>query len=114
MQEHLENLVSQGHMIVAELATCRVPKDSVSPAPVGGYVMACMVFYERKFGVSSHRFLHSLLWSYDMELHHLTPLRILHMAAFVTLCEAYIWIVPHFNLWSYFFRARTQEQWHMA
>jgi hypothetical protein len=28
------------------------------------------------------------------------------MAAFVTLCEAYIRIQPHFNLWSYFFRAQ--------
>jgi hypothetical protein len=28
------------------------------------------------------------------------------MAAFVTLCEAYMEIEPHFNLWNYFFRAR--------
>jgi hypothetical protein len=27
----------------------------------------------------------------------------LQMAAFVTLCEAYIGIEPHFNLWSYLF-----------
>jgi hypothetical protein len=28
------------------------------------------------------------------------------MTAFVTLCEAYMGIEPHFNLWNYFFRAR--------
>jgi hypothetical protein len=77
----------------------------VSPAPVGGYVVASMAFHEWGFGVPSHRFLCSLLWSYDMDLHHLTPLRILHMAAFVTLCESYIGIEPYFNLWSYFFEA---------
>jgi hypothetical protein len=27
------------------------------------------------------------------------------MPAFVTLCEAYIGIVPRFNLWNYFFHA---------
>jgi hypothetical protein len=38
----------------------------------------------------------------------LTPSGILHIAAFVTLCEAYIGIEPHFNLWNYFFRARLR------
>jgi hypothetical protein len=28
------------------------------------------------------------------------------MAAFVTLCEAYMGIEPHFNLWKYYFHAR--------
>jgi hypothetical protein len=46
MQEHLQNLVSQGYMIAAELATCRVPEDPASPALAGGCVMACVAFYE--------------------------------------------------------------------
>jgi hypothetical protein len=29
---------------------------------------------------------------------------ILHIVAFITLCEAYMGIEPHFNLWNYFFR----------
>jgi hypothetical protein len=38
------------------------------------------------------------------------------MVALVTLCETYIGIEPHFNLWSYFFepggdRAQTRERW---
>jgi hypothetical protein len=45
-QEHLQNLVSQGYWTVAELATCHVPTDPVSPAPVGGYVVAFLAFYE--------------------------------------------------------------------
>jgi hypothetical protein len=28
------------------------------------------------------------------------------MAAFVTLCEAYMGIEPHFDLWNYFFCAQ--------
>jgi hypothetical protein len=35
-QEHLQNLVSQGYMIAAELATCCVPEDPASPALAGG------------------------------------------------------------------------------
>jgi hypothetical protein len=56
-QEHLQNLISQEYMIAVELATCRVPADPASPTLVGGYVMACMTYYERGFGVPSHRFL---------------------------------------------------------
>ena len=89
-------------MIAVELATCCVPEDPTSPLPVGGYVVACTTFYEWGFGVPSHQFLCSLLRSYDLEPHHLTPSGILHMEAFVTLCEAYIGIEPHFNLWSFF------------
>jgi hypothetical protein len=68
--------------------------------------VACAMFYERGFGVPSHQFLHSLLQFYDLELHHLTSSGILHIAAFVTLCEAYMGIEPNFNLWNYFCRAR--------
>jgi hypothetical protein len=31
------------------------------------------------------------------------------MVAFVTLCETYMGIEPHFNLWTYFFHARLQQ-----
>jgi hypothetical protein len=108
MQEHLQNLMSQGYMTAAELATCRVPEDPASPAPVGGYVVMCTVFYEGGFGVPSHQFLHLLLWFYALEQHHLTPSGIQHIAAFVRLFEAYMGTEPHFILWNYFFRARLR------
>jgi hypothetical protein len=40
-------------MMVAELATRHVPEDPASPMPAGGYVVACAVFYERRFDVPS-------------------------------------------------------------
>jgi hypothetical protein len=55
MQKHLQNLLSQ------ELMTCLVPEDPACPIPIGGYVVPCVVFYERGFGVPSHQFLRSLL-----------------------------------------------------
>jgi hypothetical protein len=53
-QEHLQNLISQGYMIAAELATCCVLKDPASSALAGGYVVACMEFYNGGFGVPLH------------------------------------------------------------
>jgi hypothetical protein len=96
-------------MTAVELATSLEPVGPASPAPVGGYIVACTVFLERGFGVPLHQFLCSLLRPYVFELHHLTPSGILHMVAFVTLCEPYIGIESHFHVWSYFFRARLQQ-----
>jgi hypothetical protein len=38
-----------------------------------------------------------------MELQHLNPNGIQHIAAFITLCEGYLGIERHFELWRYFF-----------
>ena len=38
-----------------------------------------------------------------MELQHLNPNGIQHIAAFVALCEGFLGISPHFDLWWYFF-----------
>jgi hypothetical protein len=81
-------------MTVAELATYCVPEDLAFPAPTEGYVVAFAAFYEWGFGVLSHQFLRSLLQYYDLELHNLTPSGVLHIEAFVTLCEASMGIDP--------------------
>jgi hypothetical protein len=96
-------------MTAVELATYRVPRHPASPASVGGYIMVCAAFYERGFGASSHRFLHLLLQFYGLELYHLTPSGMLHITTFVTLCEVYMGIEAHFDLWNYFFCAQLWQ-----
>jgi hypothetical protein len=61
-------------------------------------VVSFVAFYERGFSMPLHWFLHLLLWHYDLELHHLTPSGVLHIVAFMTLCEAYLGIDPEFDL----------------
>ena len=51
----------------------------------------------------THKFLWGLLYFYKIELQHLNPNGIQHMAAFVVLCEEFLGISPHFDLWRYFF-----------
>jgi hypothetical protein len=41
-----------------------------------------------------------------MQLHQLTPNSILHIACFVTLCESFLGIEPHWILWKFLFRLR--------
>jgi hypothetical protein len=100
---HLQKLVKHGFMATTELEACRVPEDPAFPEPAEGYVVSFVMFYEWQFGTPLHQFLCSLLRYYGLELQHLTPLGVLHIAAFATLCEAYMGIEPHFDLWNYFF-----------
>jgi hypothetical protein len=91
-------------MTTAEFDTCLVPVGPISPAPVKGFIMASAALYEWGFGLPLHRFLCSLLRSYGLELHHLSPSGILHAATFMTPCEANLGVDPPLNLWSHFFR----------
>jgi hypothetical protein len=43
---------------------------------------------------------------YGVQLHQLTPNSILHIACFITLCESFLGIEPHFLLWKFLFRLR--------
>jgi hypothetical protein len=52
--------------------------------------VACLAFYIGRFGTPPHRFLRLLLQFYGLELHHLTPSEILHIAAFVTVDVSYV------------------------
>ena len=57
-----------------------------------------------------HRFLRGLLHYYGLELQHLNPNGIQHISAFVALCEGYLGIEPHFELWKYFFAVELQKK----
>jgi hypothetical protein len=81
-------------MRTAELVIYHVPVYPTSLVTAVGYVVSFVVFHERGFGVPSHRFFRSLLQQYHLELHNLTPLGILHIVTFVTLCEVYMGLSP--------------------
>jgi hypothetical protein len=86
-----------------------VLKDSTFPAPVEGYIVSFLAFYEQGFSTPPHWFLRSLLWYYVLELHHLTPSGVLHILAFMTLCEAYLGIDPELDLWKFFFHVQRPQ-----
>ena len=80
-----------------------LPSDDGLPSPPDGYVVSFAHFHECGFTTLIHRFLQGLLHYYKIELQHLNPNGIQHMMAFVALCEGFLGISPHFDLWRYFF-----------
>jgi hypothetical protein len=65
-QGHLQNLMNQGFMTALELTASCVPEDPAFPAPVEGYVVTFLTFYEWEFDAPLHWFLCSLLQHYDL------------------------------------------------
>ena len=80
-----------------------LPGEEELPSPLNGYVVSFAHFHECGFTTSAHKFLRGLLHYYKIEVQHLNPNGIQHMAAFVALCEGFLGISPHFDLWRHFF-----------
>ncbi|KAK1665085.1 hypothetical protein QYE76_053244 [Lolium multiflorum] len=57
----------------------------------------------------AHEFLRSLLYFYGIQLWQLTPNSILHLSIFVTVCEAFLGIDPHWGLWRKIFYVKRHN-----
>jgi hypothetical protein len=73
------------------------------PNPPAGYTVVFLSFLYRGLSLPAHEFLLHLLRTYEIQLWQLTPNSILHVAVFITLCEAFLGIEPHFGLWKKIF-----------
>jgi hypothetical protein len=82
------------------------PSTEVIPAPPPGFWVMFLAFSLRGFSLPTHKFFCGLLFVYDVQLHQLTPNSLLHIACFITLCEAFLGINPHRGFWKYLFRMR--------
>jgi hypothetical protein len=70
------------------------PRDEAIPAPPAGFLVMFLSFLFRGLSLPAHEFLHGLLFVYSVQLHQLTPNSLLHIACFITICEAFLGIDP--------------------
>jgi hypothetical protein len=70
------------------------PRDEAIPASSAGYRVMFFAFLVRGLSLPAHEFLCGLLFVYGVQLHQLTPNFLLHIACFITLCEAFLGIDP--------------------
>jgi hypothetical protein len=80
-----------------------VPPSGAGPTPPPGYVLSFISFHERGFGVPASRFMRALLHYYGVELHNLNPNSIAQAAIFAAVCEGFLGIDPHWDLWTHLF-----------
>jgi hypothetical protein len=81
------------------------PVGGAAPSPPPGYIVSFVCFHERGFGVPAGHFMRAILYHYGVELHNLTPNSISQAAIFVAVCEGYLGIAPHWDLWTHLFFA---------
>jgi hypothetical protein len=82
------------------------PSTERIPKPPSGYRVMFLAFLLRGLSFPAHKFLRGLLFVYGVQLHQLTPNSILHITCFITLCESFLGIEPHWILWKFLFRLR--------
>lgn len=80
--------------------------DEVTPCPEPGYRVIFRDFLLRGLSIPAHEFLRGLLFIYGVQLHQLMPNSILHIVCFITLCECFLGINPHWGLWRHIFLIR--------
>jgi hypothetical protein len=81
------------------------PPSGAAPSPPPGYVLSFVSFHERGFGVPASRFMRAILHFYGVELHNLSPKSIAQVAIFAAVCEGFLGIAPHWDLWTHLFSA---------
>jgi hypothetical protein len=79
--------------------------SKADPTPPPGYLVSFVSFHERGFGVPASRFMRALLHYYGVELHNFNPNSIAQVAIFVAVCEGFLGIDPHWDLWTHLFSA---------
>jgi hypothetical protein len=72
-----------------------------------GYVESITSFHEWGFRVPTSRFMRALSHYYGVELHNFNPNFIAQAAIFTVICEGYLGIEPHWDLWHHHFRAEA-------
>jgi hypothetical protein len=80
------------------------PRIEVEPRPNENEVIPFAHFHSFGFGVPPHPLLQWLLYYYELRLHDLTPEEILHLSVFIMLCEGFVGVPAHYELWRSFFR----------
>jgi hypothetical protein len=68
-------------------------------------VVSFVAFHMRGLRTPPSRFMRALLHYYKVELHHLAPNSISQAAIFAAVCEGYLGMEPHRNLWLHLFKA---------
>jgi hypothetical protein len=80
-------------------AEVQIDRPEIIPRPPARFRVLFLAFLLRGFSFPPHPFLRGLLFAYGIQLHDLNPNTILHIACFITLCECFLGIEPHWALW---------------
>jgi hypothetical protein len=71
----------------------------LEPAPGESQVISFIPFHLTRFRVPAYPVMGRFLRHFGLRFHDLMPHGVAHLVVFITLCECYFGIEPHFDLW---------------
>jgi hypothetical protein len=101
-------LVSEGLLQEKSLVNWRPSFREPLPMENVDEIITFYHFAERGLALPSWSFFRGLLYFYGLELHHLNPNLICHIAIFIHFCEAFLGIEPHRDIFRFLFRVKPQ------
>lgn len=105
-ESQIGELVQEGFLPEQSISQFRAALKQLHPTEETEEITVFKAFYEVGFGAPCSDFFRCLLEFYGVELHHLNPIFLLHISVFIHLCEAFLGIDLHFNLFRHLFRLK--------
>jgi hypothetical protein len=102
------NLVSEGLLQEKSLINWRPSFRKLLSMENMDEIVSFYHFSKRGLALPSCSFFQGLLYFYGLELHHLNPNLICHIAIFIHFWEVFLGIEPHWDLFCYLFRVKPQ------
>src|SRR3954468_24591799 len=93
----------QNASLIADAEDIVLPGAPARPNPPPGFTIMFVAYMLRGLSLLAHDFLRGLLFTYGIQLWQLGPNSILYLALFITVCESFLGIEPHFGLWKKIF-----------
>ena len=78
--------------------------DHREPRPPKRYVVSFAKFHRHGLGSPPSRFMRALCHHYSVELQHFSPNAITAVAIFALVCESYLGMMSHWDLWLHLYR----------
>nr|CAE03811.2 OSJNBa0027H09.11 [Oryza sativa Japonica Group]CAE76082.1 B1340F09.20 [Oryza sativa Japonica Group] len=107
-EENLKEMVAHGVLPAKEIIGWRPAFGEAFPTPDTHEVVVFSHFFYGEFALPTSKFFCGILNFYGINLHHLNPNSIVHIANFVHVCEAFLGIRPHFALFRRIFFLKPQ------
>ena len=111
----MEALVDEGLLLLNTESSRPVwiaPRpEEREPKPLSGYIVSLVRLHERGFGVPAGRFVCALCHLYGVELHNFAPNSISQAAVFIAVCEGFLGVEAHWDLWVHLFRGELYTEY---
>jgi hypothetical protein len=105
-EETLSSLEQEGLIAAKEISRWQVDSGAAAPPPSNEEIVMLKSHIDRGLSLPPSYFLKSMLQHYRLQLHHIAPNSFTIIAGFVALCEGFLGIYPHRDLFHLYFNIR--------